>query len=123
MSNPMNLTLSRPALTAVLAGAGVLHFLKPQPFDRIVPGWVPGSARRATYLSGAAELAIAAGLSHPTTRKHAAKAAAALFVAVFPGNIEMARQWVPQSHTKAAISLLRLPLQATLIQSALKIAR
>lgn len=119
----MNLTLSRPALTAVLAGAGVLHFLKPQPFDRIVPGWVPGSARRATYLSGAAELAIAAGLSHPTTRKHAAKAAAALFVAVFPGNIEMARQWVPQSHTKAAISLLRLPLQATLIQSALKIAR
>ncbi|MBC3186736.1 hypothetical protein H7347_09190 [Corynebacterium sp. zg-331] len=116
-------SLSRRALTGILGGAGVLHFLKPQPFDRIVPAWVPGSPRLATYASGAAELVIAAALTHPATRTPAARAAAALFVAVFPANVEMARQWVPQSRAKAAISLLRLPLQATLIRSALRIAR
>ncbi len=117
------LHLSRRALTTILGVAGVLHFLQPQPFDQIVPSWVPGSPRLSTYASGAAEVALAAGLNHPATRKVAARAAAALFVAVFPANVEMARQWVPQSRAKAAISLLRLPLQIPLVTSALRLAR
>ncbi|KQB85863.1 MULTISPECIES: DoxX family protein [Corynebacterium] len=115
--------LSRCALTAILGGAGVLHFLVPKPFDQIVPSWVPGSPRLATYASGAAELSVAAGLNHPATRKNAGRVAAALFVAVFPANVEMARQWVLQSRAKAAISLLRLPLQIPLVTSALRLAR
>ena len=50
----------RRFMIALLGGAGVLHFLKPEPFDSIVPAGLPGSARAYTYASGVAELGCAA---------------------------------------------------------------
>ena len=38
------------ALAPVFATAGALHFIKPQPFDSIVPPQLPGSARSYTCL-------------------------------------------------------------------------
>ena len=110
-------------LRVIFGVAGVLHFYRPVVFDSIVPRWVPGSARTATYLSGAAELGVAAGLSVAKTRAVAGYAAVALLLAVFPGNVEMARQWVPQSPLKAFVSLARLPLQISLIQGAWRVAK
>ena len=49
----------------LLAGAGVMHFKAPQVYDAIVPRSLPGNARTYTLVSGAAELAIAAGLALP----------------------------------------------------------
>src|SRR5882672_7672150 len=79
-----SMTSPRPALAlaALLAAAGVTHFAYPKPYDRMVPTALPGTARTWTYLSGVAELAVAAAVAAPRTRRLGGLAAAALFTAV-----------------------------------------
>ena len=72
-------------IAALLLGVGTVHFLAPKPFDDIIPAELPGSPRFYTYVSGVAEVVIGALLLVRRTRRSAALAAAALFVAVFPG--------------------------------------
>ena len=71
----------------LLAGAGVMHFKAPHVYDAIVPRHLPGNARSYTLVSGAAELAIAAGLALPLTRRLAGLAASALYAPVFPATL------------------------------------
>ena len=111
------------ALAAVLATSGSLHFARPRPFDAIVPRSLPGGPRAWTYLSGAAELGVAAALAHPRTRRLGGWAAAGLFAAVFPANIKMAVDWRNASPTARAIAYGRLPLQIPLVLWGLRIAR
>ncbi|MGO1227912.1 MAG: DoxX family protein, partial [Brachybacterium sp.] len=80
-------------LATLLGGAGILHLARPEPFDSIVPPALPGPARTYTYASGVAELGIAGLLAVPRTRRLGGIAAAALFVAVFPANLQMAYDW------------------------------
>ncbi len=54
-------------LAVLLGGAGVTHFLRPRGYDRIVPAGLP--PRITTLASGVAELAVAAGLAVPATRR------------------------------------------------------
>jgi uncharacterized membrane protein len=68
---------------------GVLHFVRPRPFERIVPKPLPRK-RELVYASGVAELACAAGLLHPRTRRPAGLASAVLLAALFPANVQMA---------------------------------
>lgn len=110
-------------LAAMLLGTGTLHFLVPKPFDTIVPAELPGSARTYTVLSGIAEVGIGALLLVPGTRRLAALAAAALFVAVFPGNVNMVRLWWRRPWPMRIIALIRLPLQIPMIVAALKVRR
>jgi uncharacterized membrane protein len=110
-------------LAALLGGMGVLHFVAPKPFDAIVPRSLPGSPRTWTYLSGVAELAVAAAVAHPRTRRAGGLAAAALFIAVFPANVKMAADWRHGSPVQRAIAFGRLPLQAPLIAWAWRVAR
>ncbi|HEX7352243.1 DoxX family protein [Brachybacterium sp.] len=110
-------------LTVLLGGAGVMHLVRPEPFDSIVPPVLPGPARTYTLASGAAELAIAGLLAHPRTRRVGGHAATALFVAVFPANLQMAYDWRRARPRKRAIALSRLPLQAVLIAQARHVAR
>ncbi|KAB2351421.1 DoxX family protein [Actinomadura rudentiformis] len=110
-------------LAAFIAGAGATHFLAPWPYDAIVPSRLPGKARTWTYLSGAAELAVAAAVAHPKTRRKGALAAAALFAAVFPANVKMARDWRHRALPLRAVVYGRLPVQAPLIAWALLVAR
>jgi uncharacterized membrane protein len=109
-------------LAALLASAGVLHLTLPKPFDSLIPRWLPGSARSWTYASGVGELAIAALVANPRTRSRGALAAAALFVAVFPGNITMAVNWSDRGWVEQAVAYGRLPLQIPLIVWALRVA-
>jgi uncharacterized membrane protein len=111
------------ALAAILAASGTLHFARPRPFDGIVPRSLPGSPRAWTHASGAAELAVAAALAHPRTRRLGGLAAAGLFAAVFPANVKMALDWRTVSPTHRAIAYGRLPLQIPLVLWGLKIAR
>lgn len=113
---------SSTALATVLATSGVLHFLRPRPFDSIVPRSLPGSPRTWTHVSGVAELAVAAALAHPRTRPAGGLAAAALFAAVFPANIKMAIDWRHAPTPRRAIAYARLPLQLPLIWWGLRIA-
>jgi uncharacterized membrane protein len=110
-------------IAALLLGVGTVHFLAPKPFDEIIPAELPGSPRLYTYLSGAAEVTIGALLLARRTRRNAALAAAALFVAVFPGNLNMVRLWWDKPWSMRIVALARLPLQIPMITEALKVRR
>lgn len=108
-----------------LAGMGTAHFVAPKPFDSIVPPNLPLglTPRRATQLSGVAELATAGLLAAPKTRRLGGVAAVALFTAVFPANVYMAQQWSDKPLPLKLGAYARLPLQVPMILTALKIAR
>lgn len=108
-----------------LAGMGTLHFVAPKPFDAIVPPNLPFglTPRRATQLSGVAELTTAALLASPKTRRLGGVAATALFAAVFPANVHMAQQWSDKPLPLKLGAYARLPLQLPMIVSAVRIAR
>lgn len=114
---------SPTALALFLAGAGVTHFLAPKQYDAIVPGNLPGSPRAYTYVSGLAELGVAATVAHPRTRRLGGLAAAALFVAVFPANVKMAVDWRRRPLRYRAIAFARLPLQIPLVVWALRVSK
>lgn len=110
-------------LAALLLGSGVLHFAMPKPYDSIVPVQLPGSQRFYTYASGVAELAAGGLLLAPQTRKLGALSALALFVAVFPANINLVRLWRGKPLFMRLGAIARLPLQVPMITSALKVYR
>jgi len=110
-------------IAALLFGVGTLHFVAPKQFDDIVPAELPGSARFYTHASGVAELTVGALLLPLRTRRLAALAAAVLFLAVFPANVNMCRLWWGKPWPMRIIALARLPLQIPMITTALKIAR
>ncbi|MGU3582837.1 hypothetical protein ACLBYD_06510 [Rhodococcus sp. C26F] len=113
-------------LAGLLLGVGVLHFVRPEPFDGIVPRALPGDARTYTYASGVAEIAVAGALAVPRTRRLGGSLAAVLFLAVFPANVQMAVTWLRSpklSPAAKAVSLARLPLQIPLVTEALKVRR
>jgi uncharacterized membrane protein len=110
-------------IAALLLGTGTTHFLAPKPFDEIIPAELPGSPRLYTYVSGVAEVTIGALLLARRTRRLAALAAAALFVGVFPANINMVRLWWDKPWPMRIVALARLPLQIPMITEALKVSR
>ncbi|MBC7268960.1 MAG: hypothetical protein H5T76_09575 [Streptomyces sp.] len=110
-------------LAGLLATAGAAHFTVPRQFDAIVPSALPGSARTWTYLSGAAELALAAGVALPRTRKAAALASAAFFAGVFPANVKMAVDWRHRPAPQRTAAIVRLPLQVPLVLWARGVAK
>jgi uncharacterized membrane protein len=111
-------------LAGLLAVAGVSHFTAPHVYDRIVPRRL-GNPRPWTLVSGVAELGCAVGLAVPRTRRPAALACAALFVAVYPANINQAVVAHRHSGNRGlrAATLARLPMQAPLVVWALRVAR
>lgn len=80
-------------LGAMLVGTGTGHltFLR-KPFHAQVPPWVPMDVDRVVTLSGIAEIALGLALlaARKDKRVPVGLAAAAFFVAIFPGNIA---QW------------------------------
>ena len=104
-------------------GIGTVHFLAPKPFDDIIPAELPGSPRFYTYASGVAEIGIGALLLPRRTRRLAALAAVALFVGVFPANLNMVRLWRDKPLPLRIFALARLPLQIPMITAALKVSR
>lgn len=115
----------RPAykMAAMLIGIGVGHFVAPKPFDTIVPAELPGSARFYTLASGVAEIGVGALLLVPRTRRFGASAAVALFLAVFPANINMVRLWWGKPWPMRIAALARLPFQFPMIRRAWQIRK
>jgi uncharacterized membrane protein len=109
------------ALAGLLAAAGAAHFVIPRFFDSVVPEVLPGSARAWTYGSGVVEIATAAVVAVPRTRRVGAGLAALLFVAVFPANIKMAIDWSDRSLPERLAAYGRLPLQIPLVIWALRV--
>ena len=111
------------ALATTLTTTGVLHLVAPAPFDKIVPRSLPGTPRFWTLASGIAELGVAAAVAAPHTRRLGAAAAAGLFVAVFPANVKMARDWSDRPLPARAVAWARVPLQLPLIGWAMAVHR
>lgn len=124
-TEPARTTSQLPAYktAAMLIGTGVGHFVAPKPFDTIVPAELPGSARFYTYASGVAEVGIGTMLLVPRTRRAGALAAALLYVAVFPANINLVRLWWDKPWPMKVAALARLPFQLPMITRALAIRR
>ena len=101
-------------LARLLAGAGVTHLAVPRVYDAVVPRWLPLPPRVWTVLSGLAELAVAALLASPRTRRAGGWAAAALFVAVYPANVDMAWR-LRGRRLPFLLALARLPVQVPLV--------
>ncbi|QED25781.1 hypothetical protein FRD01_00580 [Microvenator marinus] len=70
-------------------GIGVIHFVSPEPFLKMMPGVLPWHLG-LVYLSGAAEILGGVGLLVPKTRRVATWGLLLLLLAVFPANINMA---------------------------------
>jgi uncharacterized membrane protein len=108
---------------AMLVGMGILHFVAPKPFDSIVPAELPGSARFYTLASGVAEAATGAMLIAPRTRRLGALAAVALFIGVFPANVNSVRVMWDRGWAVRIGTIVRLPLQIPMVRQALKVYR
>ncbi|MVN76043.1 DoxX family membrane protein [Hymenobacter sp. HMF4947] len=100
-------------LALLFVGAGLLHFLKPETYLRIMPPALP-APRLLVLLSGVAEVAGGLGLLLPATRRWAAWGLLALLLAVFPANVYML-QIQAQLHIPAWVAWARLPLQPLLM--------
>jgi uncharacterized membrane protein len=114
------------ALAIFLAGAGVAHFVIPRSYQRIVPGLLGDPAFWVRW-SGVAEIACAALVAHPRTRRLGASLAVVLFVAVFPANVKMALDGgipgQPFPLGSPAVAWARLPLQIPLMVWAWRVAK
>ncbi|QLH85094.1 DoxX family protein [Halosimplex pelagicum] len=102
--------------------AGVLHFVAPDTYERVVPPQFP-RPRTLVYLSGIAEVALGVGVLFERTRRRSAWGLIALLVAVFPANVYMATgdEFEPGDlpeqlrDPRDAALWARLPLQAVLV--------
>ncbi len=117
------------AIMLIITGVG--HFIVPAPVDELIPGFLPGEPRLWTYLSGLAEITIALALLAPLSKKIAGKSirlwgafgALALFMAVYPANINMAIQWSSRDMPEPLFAYARLPLQFGLFYWAWALAK
>ena len=82
-------TSLRYLMAAMMVASGVMHFIFPDKLIKIVPDWLP-SPRLLVLVSGFFEIAGGAGLLPKQTRRAAAWGLVALYVAVFPANVNMA---------------------------------
>jgi len=109
-------TILRWALTVFMVGAGANHFINPDMYLAMMPSQLPAHGALVA-ISGVAEILGGLGLILPRTRRLAAWGLIALFVAVFPANLNMALNGLPLNGKELPAWALwgRLPLQVVLI--------
>lgn len=113
------LVLSKYILAGLLIIAGILHFIKPKFYLKIMPGYLP-SHELLVLLSGIAEIVCGALLLFPATQKMGAICTIALLIAVFPANIEMSRKYFVKKKKGFWWTIIRLPVQILMIWWAFK---
>ena len=123
MTTAAPLRTDAKAVVTAFTVSGIVHLVRPQTFEPLMPRWVPAH-REVIYGSGVAELLCAAGLVWGPTRRAAGLASAVVLLGVFAGNVKMA---LDASRTRStrfkAIAYGRLPLQLPLIRGALRAGR
>ncbi|MFT3696695.1 MAG: DoxX family protein [Kofleriaceae bacterium] len=109
-------TILQWVLTVFMVAAGLNHFLSPAPYVGMMPSALP-HPELLVQVSGVAEILGGLGLILPATRKLTAWCLIALFVAIFPANLNMAINHLPLgTHSVPTWALwARLPLQLVLI--------
>ena len=100
-------------LALLFIGAGVLHFLVPEIYLRIMPPYLLAPLL-LVYASGAAEIVGGVGLLLSRTRQLAGWGLIVLLLAVLPANIYMLQTHGAGSSVPLWALWLRLPLQLVL---------
>lgn len=108
------MTWSQRLLSIAFITTGLLHFLRPEPYEEIVPDFLP-AAREIVFVSGAAEIAGGVGVAFVRTRAAAGIWLTLLLVLVFPANVNMAVHSERFSSISPSLLWARLPLQGLLI--------
>lgn len=95
---------------------GITHFIRPEQYARIVPSQFPHPVA-LVYISGVFEILGGIGLMIPLVSVAAAWGLIALFIAVFPANINQALHSIPIEGIPhhPILYWVRLPFQAVLI--------
>lgn len=101
-------------MAIIYSFAGILHFVKPKPYMRIMPPAIP-YPKMMVYISGFFELVFGIALLFESTRSYAAIGLILLLIAVFPANIYMAKRMHEKKNKNRWIAFVRLPLQFVLI--------
>lgn len=115
-----SLTRSKEILRVILAVcmvvAGILHFVATAPFVRIVPDFLPAPTT-LVYVSGVIEIGLGIALLIPPLSALAAWSLIALFIAVYPANLNMAINHIHIDGVPDAwwFQAIRLPFQFVLI--------
>ena len=112
-------------MAIAMVGIGTSHFANPAPFERIVPTWLP-YPHVLVLLSGLFEILGGVGVLVPRTRRLAAWGLIALYVAVFPANVNMAIHHIqldPTDTLPTWAMWARLPFQGLFIAWAYWFAR
>ena len=78
---PVPLSTDAKVVVGAFLASGVVHLVKPEVYEPLMPSWVP-QHRRVIVGSGVAELACAVGLLVPRTRRTAGLASVALLLGV-----------------------------------------
>ena len=108
------LEISKYSLAGMLILAGILHFIIPKFYLKIMPPYLPAT-KILVLLSGIAEIICGLLLIFPSTQMLGSYLTIALLIAVFPANIEMTRKYYLRKKKGFWLTLLRLPLQILLI--------
>lgn len=111
-----NKEVLRVILAVCIIVAGILHFAVPDPFIRIVPGFLPYPAA-LVYISGVIEIGLGITLLLPPVSQLAAWGLVALFIAVYPANLNMAINGIEIAGIPNTwwFQAIRLPFQFVLI--------
>ncbi|MCC5614623.1 DoxX family protein [Nostoc sp. CHAB 5836] len=106
----------RVVLAISIIVVGVTHFVVPEEYVKIVPPQLPYPLE-LVYLSGFYEILGGIGLLVPPVSQAAAWGLLALFIAVYPANINMAVNLIKIEHIPNSpwVHVVRLPFQAVLI--------
>ncbi len=104
------------AIATLFITAGILHFVAPTMYIRIMPRLLP-YPKELVYLSGAFEIIGGIAVLPAKTRRAAGYGLIALLIAVFPANIQMLldARTTDSSRWLLLLLWLRLPLQFLLI--------
>jgi uncharacterized membrane protein len=109
--------LSIAVMSFFYVWAGIQHFIDPAWFVQIMPPYLPFHYE-AVYLSGFFEISFGLMLLVPRTRYLGAWGLILLLIAVYPANIYLAFNQVPQQAlgiSAFAASWVRLPIQLIFI--------
>ncbi|GAB3999358.1 DoxX family protein [Nocardioides marmoraquaticus] len=107
-------------VVVLFTASGVVHLVRPSAFAAQVPDFLPAQTA-VVVVSGVLELACAALMVVPRTRRVGGLAAAVLLVAIFPGNLwQTWEAWSDHRAGEASTAyllgtLVRLPLQVPLV--------
>jgi uncharacterized membrane protein len=107
------------AVAGLFVASGVLHLVRPEAFDELIPDAVP-APRAVNAAAGVVEIVCAYGLV--SGRRWGGPASAATLLAVWPSNLSYALRATRErgaTSPKALVAWARMPLQIPMIWAVL----